>query len=56
MYGLAILTVSTSGYHGQRQDTGSEAIKEVLPPPEYEVVRYEIVSDDKEMTPRMWTW
>jgi molybdenum cofactor synthesis domain-containing protein len=49
MYGLAILTVSTSGYQGQRQDTGSEAIKEVLPPPEYEVVRYEIVSDDKEM-------
>jgi molybdopterin adenylyltransferase len=49
MYGLAILTVSTSGYHGQRQDTGSEAIKEVLSPPDYEVVRYEVVSDDREM-------
>jgi molybdenum cofactor synthesis domain-containing protein len=57
MYGLAILTVSTSGYQGQRQDTGSEAIKEALPPPEYEVVRYEIVSDDKEMiAERMAQW
>ena len=57
MYGLAILTVSTSGYHGQREDTGSEAIKEVLSPPEYEVVRYEIVSDDREMiAERMAQW
>jgi molybdopterin adenylyltransferase len=49
MYGLAILTVSTSGYHGQREDTSGQAIKEMLGPPDYEVVRYEIVSDEKEM-------
>src|ERR687894_297426 len=46
MYGLAVLTVSTSGYHGQREDTSGQAIKEVLGPPDYEVVRYEIVSDE----------
>jgi molybdenum cofactor synthesis domain-containing protein len=57
MYRLAILTVSSSGYLGQRVDTGSEAIKEVLTPPEYEVVRYEIVSDEKEMiAQRMALW
>lgn len=57
MYGLAILTVSTSGYQGRRQDTGGEAIKEVLSAPEYEVVRYEIVSDEKEMiAQRMAQW
>ena len=57
MYRLAILTVSTSGYQGQREDTGSEAIKAVLAPPEYEVVRYEIVSDEKDMiAERMAQW
>ena len=48
MYRLAILTVSTSGFFGEREDTGSEAIKEVLAPPDYDVVRYEIVSDEKD--------
>ena len=57
MYGLAILTVSTSGAQGEREDTGSEAIKEVLAPPEYEVVRYEIVSDEKAViAERMAQW
>ena len=57
MYQLAILTVSTSGYQGQREDTGGEAIKAVLAPPEYEVVRYEIVSDEKDMiAERMAQW
>jgi molybdenum cofactor synthesis domain-containing protein len=57
MFGLAILTVSSSGYLGQRADTGSEAIQEVLAPPEYGVVRYEIVSDEKEMiAQRMALW
>jgi molybdenum cofactor synthesis domain-containing protein len=49
MFGLAVLTVSTSGYHGQREDTSGDAIKEMLAPPDYEVVRYEIVSDEREM-------
>ncbi|MYC28663.1 MAG: MogA/MoaB family molybdenum cofactor biosynthesis protein [Chloroflexi bacterium] len=58
MFGLAVLTVSTSGYHGQRQDDASgDKIKEMLPPPDYELVRYEIVSDDKEMiAQRMAEW
>ena len=49
MYGLAILTVSTSGYYGQREDSSGDRIRELLPPPDYEVVRYEIVSDEQEM-------
>ena len=58
MFGLAVLTVSTSGYHGQRHEDGSgDKIKEMLPPPDYELVRYEIVSDDKEMiAQRMAEW
>ena len=57
MYGLAILTVSTSGYHGQREDTSGDKIKELLPPPDYDLVRYEIVSDEKEMIAgRMAEW
>ena len=49
MFGLAILTVSTSGYHGQREDTSGQAIKEALEPQGYQVVRYEVVSDDRNM-------
>jgi molybdenum cofactor synthesis domain-containing protein len=57
MYGLAILTVSTSGYYGQREDTSGDKIREVLPPPDYAVVRYEIVSDEKDMiAQRMAEW
>ena len=57
MYRLAILTVSTSGSQGQREDTGSQAIKEVLAEPEYGVVRYEIVSDEKDViAQRMAEW
>ena len=46
MHRLAILTVSTSGAQGQREDTGGQAIRDKLPPPDYEEVRYEIVADD----------
>lgn len=57
MYRLAILTVSTSGYLGQREDTGSAAIKEVLAPPEYQVVQYEIVSDERDaIAERLAQW
>ncbi len=57
MFGLAVLTVSTSGYYGQRDDTSGDRIKELLPPPDYELVRYEVVSDDKEMiAQRMAEW
>lgn len=46
---LGILTVSTSGYHGQREDISGQAIKEVLEAQGYQVVRYEVVSDDRDM-------
>ena len=49
MYKLAILTVSTSGYAGERDDTGSQAIRDVLAEPDYQLVEYRIVSDDKDM-------
>ena len=49
VFGLAILTVSTSGYHGQREDTSGQAIKDALEPQGYQVVRYEVVSDDQNM-------
>lgn len=54
---LAILTISTSGAQGQREDTGSQAIRDKLPPPDYEEVRYEIVADDADtITDRIRTW
>ena len=57
MFGLGVLTVSTSGYYGQRDDTSGDKIKELLPPPDYELVRYEVVPDDKEMiAQRMADW
>ncbi len=49
MFGLGILTVSTSGAQGQREDTSGQAIKELLEQQGYEVVRYEVVSDEKEL-------
>ena len=57
MFSLGVLTVSTSGFHGQREDTGGQAIKELLAPPDYECLRYEVVSDDVEMiTERLTRW
>ena len=49
MFGLGILTVSTSGAHGQREDTSGQAIREALEPQGYQVVRYEVVPDDSAM-------
>ena len=49
MFRLAVLTVSTSGYQGSREDTSGQAIQEILGPPDYQVVRYEIVADDKDV-------
>lgn len=57
MHRLAILTVSTSGAQGQREDAGSQAIRDKLPPPDYEEVRYEIVPDDANViTERISVW
>ena len=57
MYRLAILTISSSGARGEREDTGGQAIRDKLPPPDYEEVLYEIVSDDaKAITDRIGDW
>ncbi len=57
MYRLAILTISSSGARGEREDTGSQAIRDKLPPPDYEEVRYEIVADDADtIAARMAEW
>ena len=49
MFSLGILTASTTGSHGQREDTSGAVIKEMLAPPDYECVHYEIVPDDLDM-------
>ena len=49
MFGLGVLTVSTSGHQGTREDTSGQAIKDALEPQGYRVVRYEIVPDDRQV-------
>ena len=57
MYRLAILTISSSGARGEREDTGGQAIRDKLPPPDYEEVRYEVVADDADtITGRISEW
>ncbi len=57
MFGLGILTISTSGAQGQREDTSGQAIREILEGQGYQVVRYEIVADDKEViAARLAAW
>ena len=46
MFGLGVLTVSTSGAQGNREDTSGQAIREILTADGFEVVRSEIVPDD----------
>lgn len=46
MYQFAILTISSSGSRGERDDAGGPAIRAKLPPPDYREVHYEIVDDD----------
>lgn len=48
MIKVAILTVSDKGSRGEREDTTSVAIKEVLDPNLYEVVETKIVPDEVE--------
>ena len=44
MFGLGVLTVSTSGAQGNREDTSGQAIREMLTADGFEVVRSEIVA------------
>ena len=46
MFGLGVLTISTSGAQGNREDTSGQAIREMLSGDGFEVVRSEIVPDD----------
>lgn len=58
MFKLGILTISTSGYRGTREDVSGKIIEELLPVPEYQVLRYEIVPDDRDMIEdrlRLWS-
>ena len=48
MFGLGILTVSTSGHQGGREDTSGQAIRELLEGEDFRVVRSEIAPDDKD--------
>ncbi len=46
MFKLGILTVSDKGWHGQRLDKSSQAIRDCLSPADNRVVKYEIVPDE----------
>jgi molybdenum cofactor synthesis domain-containing protein len=57
MYRLAILTISSSGARGEREDTGGQAIRDKLSPPNYAEVRYEVVSDEADtITGKLSQW
>ena len=47
MYRIGVLTSSDLGARGLREDTSGALIKELLPPPDYEHVRYAVVPDDR---------
>jgi len=48
MFGLAVLTISTSGSQGTRDDNSGQAIKEMLEGDDFKLVRYEVVADNKD--------
>ena len=47
MFGLGVLTVSTSGAQGNREDTSGQAIRDMLTTDGFEVVCSEVVPDDR---------
>ena len=49
MFAVGVLTVSTAGYRGEREDTSGRAIQDILAEPDYHTVCYEVVTDDGEM-------
>ena len=57
MFGIGILTVSTSGSQGKRQDTSGSTIQEILCEPEYRTIHYSVVPDDLEsIAKQMINW
>ena len=49
MFRLGVLTVSTTGHLGERDDTSGKTIQEMLSEPDYQVVLYQVVTDDQEI-------
>lgn len=57
MFGLGVLTVSTSGAQGNREDTSGQAIREILSADGFDVVRSAIVADDHDtIAERLAEW
>ena len=57
MFKLGVLTVSTSGFHGGRDDASGRAIQQILAAPDYECLRYEVVPDDRDaIAQRLTDW
>ena len=57
MFGIGILTVSTSGSQGISQDTSGSTIQEILCEPEYRTIHYSMVPDDLEsIAKQMINW
>ena len=56
-FGLGVLTISTSGVQGQREDTSGPAIRAMLEGDDFQVVRTEMVPDDREqIAQRLSQW
>ena len=56
-FGLGVLTISTSGAQGQREDTSGPAIREMLEGDVFQVAREELVPDDREqIAQRLSQW
>lgn len=49
MYTVGIVTSSDKGYAGEREDKSGEVIKEIVEAKGFEVIRYVILPDEKEM-------
>ena len=57
MFTLGILTISTSGHEGKREDASGAAIRRILAPPVYKEERYEMIPDVREVIEdRFRTW
>lgn len=49
MYSVGIITSSDKGYKGEREDKSGEIIKEILKENGFEIKKYIVLPDDKEM-------
>ena len=57
MFSLGILTISTSGHEGKREDTSGLAIRKLLSEPAFGEKRYEVVADKRDVIEdRFRTW